>query len=135
MRCPSTNGPFLTERAIDYPSGLLVAAAHDHRLRALVGAGLLALRGLSPRRHRVPIAARAATERVIDRVHRLAAHCRADAAPAVGAGLADHAQVVLLVADLADGRAAVHGHSADFPRAQADMRVISFRAYQRNSWA
>src|SRR5258708_32642606 len=135
LRWPATNGPFLTERAIDYPSGLLVAAAHDHRLRALVGAGLLALRGLSPRRHRVPIAARAATERVIDRVHRLAAHCRADAAPAVGAGLADHAQVVLLVADLADGRAAVHVHAADFPRAQADLRVLAFARAQLHSGA
>src|SRR5258708_584160 len=89
MRCPSTNGPFLTERAIGYPSSLLVSAAHDHRLRALVGACLLALGGLPPRRHRVPVAAGAAAERVVDRVHRLAAHGRADAAPAVGAGLAD----------------------------------------------
>src|SRR5881392_424398 len=36
-RCASTNGPFLIERAIRYPLRLLVAAAHDHRLRALVG--------------------------------------------------------------------------------------------------
>src|SRR5260221_4882712 len=70
MRCPSTNGPFLTERAIDYPSGLLVAAAHDHRLRALVGAGLLALRGLSPPRHPEPVAPRAAPERAIGPGHR-----------------------------------------------------------------
>src|ERR1043165_5536166 len=30
MRWPSTNGPFLIERAIRYPLRLLVAAAHDH---------------------------------------------------------------------------------------------------------
>src|SRR5690349_15320550 len=60
MRCPSTNGPFLIERAIASPLRLLVAAAHDHRLRALVGAGLLAFRRLFPRRHRVAVAARAA---------------------------------------------------------------------------
>src|SRR5690349_14850727 len=113
MRCPSTNGPFLIERAIASPLRLLVAAAHDHRLRALVGAGLLAFRRLSPRRHRVAVAARAAAERVVDRVHRLAAHRRADAAPAVRAGLADLAQVVFLVADFADRRAAVHVHAAD----------------------
>src|SRR3954465_12127616 len=44
---------------------------------------------------------------------------RADAAPAVGAGLADHAQVVLLVADLADRRPAIHVHAADLARAHA----------------
>src|SRR5450631_3875783 len=125
MRCPSTNGPFLIERAIAYPLGLLVAAAHDHRLRALVAACLLALGRLSPRRHRMAVAARAAPERVVDRVHRLAAHRRADAAPAIGAGLPDHAQVVLLVAHFTDGRAAVHVHAADLARAHAKLRVVA----------
>src|SRR5258708_28300654 len=87
MRCPSTNGPFLIERAIAYPLGLLVAAAHDHRLRALVAACLLSLGGLSPPRHPAPVSARAPAQRVVDRVHGLAAHRRADAAPAIGAGL------------------------------------------------
>src|SRR5947208_5631908 len=107
-------------------SSLLVAAAHDHRLRALVDAGLLALGGLSPRRHRMAVAARAAAQRVVDRVHRLAAHRRADAAPAVGAGLADLAQVVLFVAHFADGGAAVHVHAADLARAHAQLRVLAF---------
>src|SRR5260221_2784262 len=126
MRCPSTNGPFLLDRAIAYPLGLLVAAAHDHRLRALVAACLLALGGLSPRRHRVAVAARAPAQRVVDRVHGLAAHRRADAAPAIGAGLADLAQVVLFVADLAHGGAAVHVHAPDLAGAHAKLRVVAF---------
>src|SRR5258708_27000285 len=135
MRCPSTNGPFLIERAIAYPLGLLVAAAHDHRLRALVAACLLALGGLSPRRHRVAVAARAASERVVNRVHGLATHRRADAAPAVGAGLADHAQVVLLVADLADRRPAVHVHPADLAGAHAKLRVFALPREQLHARA
>src|SRR5947207_6532817 len=130
MRCPSTNGPFLTERAIRYPLRLLVAAAHDHRLRALVGPGLLALRGLTPRGHRVPVAARAAAERVVHRVHRFAADRRANATPAVRACLADLAQVVFLVAHLADRRAAVHVHAADFTGAHAKLRVIALARQQ-----
>src|SRR5260221_10526095 len=125
-RCPSTNGPFLIERAMRYPLSLLVAAAHDHRLSALVCAGLLSLRGLTPRRNRVTVAARAAAQRVIDRVHGLAAHRRTDAAPAVGAGLADLAQVVFLVAYFADRRAAIHVHAADLARAHAQLRVLAF---------
>src|SRR5205814_5149785 len=112
-RCASTNGPFLIERAIRYPLRLLVAAAHDHRLRALVGPGLLALRGLTPRRHRMPVAARAAAQRVVHRIHGLAAHRRADAAPTIRTRLADLAEVVLLVADFPDGRTAVHVHAPD----------------------
>src|SRR5206468_2945079 len=125
MRCPSTNGPFLIERAIGLSLRLLVAAAHDHRLRALVGAGLLALGGLSPRAHRVAIATRASAERVVDRVHGLAAHRGPDAAPAVGAGLADHAQVVFLVAHLADRGAAVHVHAPDLAGAHAKLGVLA----------
>ena len=52
----------------------------------------------------------AAAVRVVDRVHRHTAHRRADAAPALGAGLAELAQAVLGVADLADRRAALTEH-------------------------
>src|SRR6185436_2863373 len=134
-RCPSTNGPFLIERAIRYPLRLLVAAAHDHRLRALVASSLLALGGLSPRGHRVAVAAGAAAERVVHGVHRLAAHRRADAAPAVGAGLADHAQVVFLVANLTDRRAAVHVHAANLAGAHAKLRVLAFAREQLHAGA
>src|SRR5678816_1622419 len=72
------------------------------------------------------VAARAAAQRVIDGVHRLAAHRRADAAPAVRAGLADLAQVVFLVAHFADRRLAVHVHAADLAGAHAKLRVLAF---------
>jgi hypothetical protein len=44
-----------------------------------------------------------------------AANRRANAAPAVGTGLADRAQAVLFVADFADRRAALDVHLANFP--------------------
>src|SRR4029079_6484427 len=42
------------------------------------------------------------------------------------AGLADRLEVVLLVADLADGRAAVDVHFADLARAQPELRIRAF---------
>ena len=47
------------------------------------------------------------------------------------AGLADLAQVVLFVADFADGGAAVDVHLADLARAQAQLRVRAFARQQR----
>ena len=75
----------------------------------LLGPGLVPLRGLAPRRTRVPAAralALAAAHGVVDRVHRDAAHVRALALPARAAGLADAHVLVLEVADLADRRLA-----------------------------
>src|SRR4051812_49287637 len=83
----------------------------------------------------MPVAARAAAQRVVDRVHGLAANRRADAAPAVGAGLADLPQVVLLVADLADRRAAIHVHAADLAGAHAQLRVLAFTGEQLHAGA
>src|SRR6201996_5016526 len=104
-RCRSTNGPFFVERGIVSSTHLVLAARHDHIVRALVVAGLLALGVPAPRRDRVRVAlaglALATTVRVIDRVHRQTAHRRAHAAPAHRAGLAVAAQVVLIVADFA----------------------------------
>src|SRR5689334_7632535 len=125
-RWPSTNGPFLIERAIAYPqlpfSGM--PAAHDHRVGALVLACLVALGRRAPRRHRVMPAAAAvgaSAHRVVDRIHRNRAHRRTDAAPAVRAGFADRAQAVLLVADFADRRATVDVHLADFAGAKPQL--------------
>src|SRR6267142_3158788 len=53
-------------------SSLGVATAHDHAVGALVGACLVTLGGLAPRRHRMPAAgslAFAAAVRVVDGVH------------------------------------------------------------------
>src|SRR5512139_319398 len=133
-RCVSTNGPFLTERGTESSSSGSVAAPHDQAGGALVGAGLLALGLPAPRRDRVRVAlaglALAATVRVVDRVHHDAADGRADAAPALGAGLAVDDEVVVLVAHLADRGAAVDVHLAHLGRAQADRRVEAFTGHQ-----
>src|SRR5512139_517362 len=129
-RWRSTNGPFLTERGTGSSSSGSVAAPHDQAGGALVGAGLLALGLPAPRRHRVRVAlaglALAATVRVVDRVHHDAADRRADATPALRAGLAVDDQVVLFVAHLADRGAAVDVHLAHLGRAQADRGVEAF---------
>src|SRR5262245_30825628 len=63
---------------------------------------------------------------MVDRVHGLATHRRADAQPALGAGLAVHAQVVLVVRHFADGGAAIDVHLAALARLQAQQRVDAF---------
>src|SRR6201996_3822805 len=71
----------------------------------------------SPRADRVATAralALASAVRVVDRVHGNAADGRALALPAVAARLAELDVAVLGVTDLADGRAALDGHPADF---------------------
>ena len=42
------------------------------------------------------------TVRMVDRVHRRAANVRADALPAIAAGLADHDRIVIRIANRAD---------------------------------
>src|SRR4029077_9286649 len=84
----------------------VLAALDDHVVRALVVTGLQALGVPAPRRHRmrVPLAglALAAAVRVVDWIHREPANGRPHALPALGARLAVTAQIVLIVADLAD---------------------------------
>src|SRR5580692_6811356 len=129
-RCRSTNGPFFVERGICSSTHLVLATLHDHVVRALVVAGLLALGVPAPRRHRVRVAlaglALTATVRVVDRVHRQSAHRRAHAAPAHRTGLAVAAQVVLVIADFAQGRAAVDVHLAGLTGLQAQRGVQAF---------
>src|ERR1700743_3445887 len=87
----SQNGPFLTERAIAY-SLALVTALDDHRRRALVATGAIALRRRAPRAHRIATCRSltfTTTVRVVDRVHHDASDGRANTAPAVRTGLAD----------------------------------------------
>src|SRR6476646_3442428 len=71
-----------------------------------------------------------ATHRVVDRIHRDGAHRRPNAAPALSPRLADRAQAVLLVADLADRRPAIDVHLADLARAQAHLRVDTLARQQ-----
>src|SRR5690606_27192951 len=68
----------------------------------------------------------AASVRMVDRVHHHAAHRRTDAAPALGAGLAVVAQVVLVVRQLAQRGTAVDVHLARLARLQADVGVDAF---------
>src|ERR671937_2551902 len=85
------------------------AAADDQLVRLLVlAARALAERRHAPRRDRMASALRlafAAAVRVVDGVHRRAAHGRALALPAGAARLAAADVLVVDVADLSDGRA------------------------------
>src|SRR5712671_1691821 len=97
----STKGPFLIERDMASPSLFHSPVADDHHLRPLVAPGLEALGLNAPGRYGgLPGggAAFAAAVRVIDRIHRHAAH----------------------------RRAAVHVDLADLARAQAKLRVRAF---------
>src|SRR5215510_4131085 len=117
----------------------VLTTLHDHVARALVGTRLEALGVLAPRAHRVRITlaglAFTTTVRVVDGVHGLAAHGRADAQPALRAGLAVHAQVVLVVGHLANRGAAVDVHLAALARLQAQQRVDAFARGERGRGA
>src|SRR5262245_31859032 len=99
-------------------AALLAAAtaADDQLVRFLVLApGALAERRDAPRRYRVATAFRlalAAAVRVVDGIHRGAAHRRALAAPPAAAGLAARDVLVVDVPDLADRRPARERHAA-----------------------
>src|SRR5258706_13540262 len=98
-------------------------AANDQLVRFLVlGARALAERRHAPRGDRVASALRlalAAAVRMVDGVHRGAAHGRALALPAVAARLAPVDVLMVDVADLADGRAAPEGHAAHLAGGEA----------------
>ena len=73
-----------------------------------------------------PASAFAAAVRVVDRVHCHAAHRRADARQRLRTGLAELAQVVFVVADFADGGAAVDGTLRISPERRRNVRVDAF---------
>src|SRR5205823_2411253 len=107
----------------------LVAALDDELGGALVDARLVSLGRLTPGGDRMGVAlaalALAAAVRVIDRVHGKAAHGGAPALPAVPAGLADADDLVLGVAELADGGPALEEHAPHLGRGHADLRVLA----------
>src|SRR5256885_6905700 len=110
-----------------------MTAAHDHRVGALVAPRAEAFGRRAPRTARIASCrglAFATAVRMIDRIHRHAAHRRADAAPAHASGLADRLERMLFVADLADGRATVDVHFANLTRAQPQLRVAAFAREQ-----
>src|ERR1700722_7907608 len=100
---------------------------HDHAARALVATGLLSLGVPAPGRDRMRVAltglAFAAAVRVVYRIHRQPAHRRTHATPADGAGLAVLAQIVLIVAELPERRAAIDVHLARLAGLQPQKRV------------
>src|SRR6202048_1378659 len=105
MRCSATNGPFFSER----PMLLALPFPNDHLGRALVAARLLAHRHLAPRRRGRTSgggARFAAAVRVVDGVHRDAAHRRALPEVALAAGLADDLVLVIEIAELGVRRGA-----------------------------
>src|SRR5690606_304153 len=77
----------------------------------------------------------AAAVRVVDGVHGRAAHGRLDSAPALGARLAQLLEVVLDVADFADGGAALGRHAAHFTRTQAQGGVDALAGDQLDAGA
>src|SRR5215472_11307393 len=115
-----------------------VAAEHDEFAGALVLAGLHALGRLAPRRHRMAAATGAPAERMIDRVHGLAADVAAPAHPAGASGLADRDVHVVGVRHRADRGDAATVHEAllagiepqddVFAVAADDLRVGAGRA-------
>src|SRR6266704_1415921 len=126
----STKGPFLTERPMVLALvSFLVPELDDHAACALVLARLVALGQHPPGAYGIlPCRGLSLTAavRVVDRIHRDAAHGGPHAAPADASGLADRFEAVLLVADLADRRAAIDVHLAYFPRTQPDLCVAAF---------
>src|ERR1044072_799380 len=110
---------------------------NEFRRRFLLVPRLLAF-DLAPRIRRRPAAralAFAAAERMIDRVHRDAAHPRAAAEPARLPRLADRQQLVLRIADFADRGETLAAHHAHFGRAQAQCHVVAFLRHDLHAGA
>src|SRR2546428_3751139 len=110
---------------------------HDPALGALVVPRLVALGRLAPGRLRVVAlrASLAAAVRMVDRVHRHAAHLRAPAEPADAAGLAEGDVLVLEVADLPDGGAAGEAHPSQLARGELHERVVALLRHQLDGGA
>src|SRR5512146_1447829 len=145
-RLDPAHQPLLHERpllrtATHLAATLLAAAtaADDQLVRFLVlAAGALAEGRHAPRGDRVAAALRlalAAAVRVVDGVHRGAAHRRALAAPAAAAGLAARDVLVVDVADLTDRRAARERHAAHLPGGKAQHRKAGILSDELDSRA
>src|SRR5690242_11819793 len=139
IRWSSTKGPFFRLRGIEACSLPLVlaAAAADQPVTGLVLPAGTAFR-LTPRADRVATAralALATAVRVVNRVHGDATDRRTLALPAVAARLAELDVAVLGVADLTDGRAALHADPPDFTGRHAQGRVAALLGQQLNARA
>src|SRR5579871_1345702 len=129
-RWSSVNGPFLSDLLI---ASLLYLSAHDPLVGALVVPRLESTSRLTPGCHRMPAAGRlalTATVRMIDRVHGNAAIVRPLAQPARLTCLSMGLVLVFHVADLADGRHALHLHPSHFAGRQFQQRDSAFARNQ-----
>src|SRR5690606_31299201 len=121
------------ERAFPYGTGhgsapflLGVTRPDNHLVGGLVRAGAVTFGALAPRGNRVTAArgaAFAAAVRVVDRVHRNAAHRRADALIAHAARFTEVLVRVVGVRHGADSGHAFLTHQTQFARRKADLRV------------
>src|SRR5688572_8713858 len=128
----SMNGPFFNERDIYLCSpGRLAAAtaAHDQLVRSFLSlAGLHALR-LAPRRDRrttTRCLAFATTERMIDWIHRNAAHLGTLTAPTICSRLANHSQLMVGITNFADRGQTFGADHTHFARRHAQRDVAAF---------
>src|SRR5258708_35254113 len=107
-------------------------AADDQVVRRLLLARLVSLRRHPPRRlwmvsFRLALAT---AVRMIDRVHRDAAHVTALAEPSRASGLADRNIFVVEIADLADSGAALRLHHPLLARRQLAQRHLALFRHQ-----
>src|SRR6185295_12584044 len=108
---------------------LFFPSAHDEPIRALVVPSLVPACRLSPRRYRVPAAGcftLAAAVRMINRIHRDAAHLWPAPLPSRASGLAQRNIAVLDVTDLSDRRVAIYVDPPDLAARQSKLRPIAF---------
>src|SRR5207244_9372580 len=77
-------------------------------------------------------AALAAAVRMVDRVHRDAAHRRPPSEPAPASGLAERNVLVLEVPDLSDRRPAAEADPAQLARGELQQRVVALLGHQLN---
>src|SRR5271168_4791713 len=102
-------------------------AADDQVVRRLLLARLVSLGGLAPRRLGMVSfrLALATAVRMVNRVHRNAAHMTALAEPSRASGFTDRNIFMVEIADLADSRAAIRLHHPLLARRQLEQRHLA----------
>lgn len=127
------NGPFLMDRGIANPLRsshlLLLSAPDDHVVRPFVVACLVSLRGHAPGGHRVPstrTAALATTMRMVDGIHGNTPDSGSNTAPAFRTRFPQLAQIVLVIANLANRRTAIDMDSSHLAGSEPQRRILAF---------
>src|ERR1700733_11459434 len=107
-------------------------AADDQIVRRLLLARLVSLGGLAPRRLRMVTLrlALATAVRMVNGIHRDAAHMTALTQPSRAPGLANRNIFVIEITDLADSRAAIGLHHPLLARRQLEQRHLTFFRHQ-----